>query len=215
LALAAALLAAAPSAPRLPRFSPQPPGTVVQDTVAYLSGQAMNSKWHVIASKKGRQWYLSVYAPAYGDVAHLAFQSPGNSGLLAKVVKPKGSPLYFPFQELKVVGAAQLEQPAVEDAVIWLHESGADCGAATVAILGADRNMHVRIRKQISNYCSLDAAIVKESDLSAVRLRGPYYTATSAVCCPAKPRATALLRGKGGRWNLSPPLFPPAGSRLP
>ncbi len=206
-------------------LSPAPPGQMMQIQTAYLSGEGMSSRWQVIASKKlvghipgGQamyQWFLSVYAPPQGQVAHLAYQTPGASALLSRVRKAPNGTMIFPFQDLKIVGTAQLERPAVDDVVIAFHESGADCGAATIAILGADRHMNVAIRKQITNYCDLSAVVVKQGDLAALRLTGPYYTATSAVCCPAKKKATAVLRGRNGNWVLTPALFPAGASRLP
>ena len=209
----------------LPHLLPAPPGIPVQQQTVYLSGDGMSSRWTAVVSKKlaGRmmgktpvyQWYLSIYSPPAGDVARLAFQSPGGSPLLATVQKARGAAMYFPFQDLKLIGAAQLERPDGDDLVVAFHESGADCGAASVAVLGADAQMHVHVRKQVTNYCSLDAAIVRDGALSAVRLTGPYYTARSPVCCPAKAKAGAVLRYRAGAWRVTPGIFPPGGSHLP
>lgn len=190
----------------------------MQDIVAYLSGEGMSSRWHVVASRAqvGKQmgetpvyqWYLSVYAPASGDSLRLVYRSPGaGTALLARVTKAQTAQMYFPFQEFRIVGAAELERAGVQDVVVSNHESGADCGLASVTVLGADANMHVRPREQIVNYCSLDAKIVRNGTLQAVQLRGPYYTSTSAVCCPAKPSVTATLAFANGHWSVTPRYF--------
>ena len=132
------LLAACSSVGAKSMYNNPPPGTVVQDVVTYLSGEAMNSKWHVVSSRVpvGRQngkeiayqWYLSVYAPA-ANGWNLRYRSPGpGTTLLSRVTKAHGAQLYFPMQSVKIVGGAELEQPAVQDAVVQIHESAADCG---------------------------------------------------------------------------------------
>ncbi|MFN2449255.1 MAG: hypothetical protein ABR508_05605 [Candidatus Baltobacteraceae bacterium] len=207
------------------RLLPKPPGVVVQDRTVSLTGEGMRSHWRAIVSKTlaGRmrdgaavyQWHLSIYAPASGNSARLAYQSPGRSALLATVQKARDAPMYFPLQTLSIVGTAELERPAVQDLVVAFQESGADCGMATVAVLGADAHGRISVRKSLTNYCSLHAAVVRGGELAALRITGPYYTARSAVCCPAKAKATAILRYRNGAWILTPAIFPPAASRLP
>ncbi len=217
-ALFFALAASTAGAAAKPHFDNQPPGQIVQDVVAYLSGEGMSSRWHVVASRvevgkqmgktAAYQWYLSVYAPAAGDALRLVYRSPGpGTALLARVTKAHGVQMYFPIQELTIVGAAELERAGVQDVVVSSHETGADCGLASVTVLGADANMRVHPREQIVNYCSLDANIVSNGTLQAVQLRGPYYKPTSAVCCPAKPRVSATLAFANGRWSVTPRYF--------
>lgn len=222
--IAAALVfcGAAPAA--LPRLQPSPPGDVVQRQTVYLSGEGMSSRWTAVLSKRlaGRtstqamyQWYLSIYAPPEGEVAKLAMRAPGTSSLLSKVTRTPDGQMYFPFQSAAITGAAELERAGVQDLVFTSHESGADCGGATVTILGAGRNGRVETRAQFTNYCSLEARIVRDGSLQAVQLRGPYYKANSPVCCPAKPSASAILRYRGGRWVLTPAIFPRAPAHRP
>ena len=214
------LLAASPAS--LPHFDPAPPGGVVQRQTVYLSGEGMSSRWTAVLSKRfvGRaneepvyQWYLSIYAPPQGSNAKLALQTPGTSALLSKVTKAPDAQMYFPLQSAQIAGAAELEHSGVQDLVFASHESGADCGTATVTVFGADRNGHVQTRAQFTNYCSLEARIVRDGALQAVQLRGPYYKANSPVCCPAKPSAAAMLRYRSGRWILTPAIFPRASVR--
>ncbi len=185
----------------------------------------MSSRWQAITSKKlagramGRtpvyQWWLSVYSPPDGDRAQLALRSPGTSDLLAPVTKAHGAQMYFPLEEIRIVGGAELEHPEVQDLVTVSHVAGADCGTATVGIIGADEQMHVHLRARVDNYCELNARIVPDGPLQAVRLTGPYYTKNSPVCCPAKPRVTALLRYRAGKWTITPAYFSLQRSRRP
>ncbi len=217
---AAALVAGAASAPQ---FDKRPPGTIVQDVPAYLSGEGMSSRWHVVASREqvgmqmgktpAYQWYLSVYAPARGDALNLVYRSPGSgSELLTKVTKAQGAQMYFPAQDLKIVGAGELERSGVQDVVVWSHESGADCGMASVTVLGA-QSTRVQLRAHIVNYCELDASVVRNGSLQAVQLKGPYYAPSSPVCCPAKPNVTAILSLEGGRVSIKPRYFSAPATR--
>lgn len=217
LAVLALIAATALGAASKPQFDKQPPGQIVQDSVAYLSGEAMNSAWHVVTSRKmlGRQmgnepayqWYVSFYAPAANGLK-LVYQLPDKNGLLlATVTKAHGADLYFPRADVKILGAAELEQSGVQDVVLQIHQSGADCGSANVVVFGANKNMAVEPRAHIQNGCALEAAIVKNGKLSAVRLSGPYYGPNAAMCCPTKPHVTALLSFKNGSWSVKPAYF--------
>jgi hypothetical protein len=199
-------------------FDVPPPGQVMQDTVAYLTGEAMHSRWHIVASRKlaGKQmgktpvyqWYLSFYAPDGDDGGKLVYQLPNSSHeLLSKVTKAHGAQMYFPMQDVKIVGAAELERPAVQDVVVWDHQSGADCGTADVTVFGAQTNGRVVQRVHVENGCSLDAKIVKHGALSAVRLTGPYYGPKAPMCCPTKPRASAMLSYRNGDWSVTPNYY--------
>jgi hypothetical protein len=212
-----ALSATAATAATSPRYNVAPPGQVVQDIVAYLSGEGMNSAWHVVASRKvvGKQmgktpvyqWFLSFYAPAQNGVK-LVYQLPNDSHeLLSRVTKANGADLYFPQQDVKIVGAAEFQQPGVQDVVVWDHQSGADCGTADVTVFGADVNGRVVQRVHVENACELRAKIVKHGALSAVQLIGPYYGPKAAMCCPTKPKASALLSYSGGTWSVAPKYY--------
>jgi hypothetical protein len=212
-ALSAAIAGAAPK----PHYDVAPPGQVVQDTVAYLTGEGMSSAWHVVASRKtvGKQmgktpvyqWYLSFYAPAPNG-AKLVYQLPNDSHeLLSRVTKARGAPLYFPQQDLKIVGAAEFEKPGVQQVVVWDHQSGADCGTADVTVFGANAKGHIQQSVHVENGCSLEAKIVKHGSLSAVQLNGPYYGPNAAMCCPTKPKASAKLAYANGAWSVNPNYY--------
>ena len=217
--LSLVLLSAGASANAASPYNNPPPGKVVQDVVTYLSGEAMNSKWHVVSSRVavGRQngkepayqWYLSIYAPAANGWT-LAYRSPGpGTNLLAKVTKANGAELYFPMASVKIVGGAELEQAAVQDAVVMVHEQAADCGSSTVAVFGANTKFKPSVHVAVQNGCQLDAKIVKYGNMQAVQLTGPYYGPKAAMCCPTKNNAMAKLTNSGAirGWNVTPNYF--------
>ena len=217
-AIAAAALTATAVAQIYPKFVPPVPGTVHQNVTVFLSGQGMSSHWQATTSKTfaGRmngktpvyQWWLSVYSPPNGDTAKLALRSPGTAELLPKVEKAHGADAYYPTEDLTIIAGAQLERPQVDDLVTLSHVVGADCGMATVAIIGADAHLHTGIRARIDNYCDLSASIVNDGDTQAVKITGPYYTKNTPLCCPAKSKVTAILRYRGGKWIMTPAYFP-------
>jgi hypothetical protein len=218
--LSLVLLAACASASAAtPKYNMPPPGAVVQDVVVYLSGEGMSSQWHVVSSRVavGRQngkqiayqWFVSIYAPV-GNGWNLKYRSPGGgTTLLLKVTKANGAQLYFPMQSVKIVGGAELEQPTVQDAVVQVHESSADCGSSTVAVIGALPSLHPAIHTTVVNGCDLQASIVKYGQMQAVQLTGPYYGPKAAMCCPTKPNATAKLTYSGQirGWSVTPNYF--------
>lgn len=218
-ALALTLTIAAAGAATTPAYDKQPPGQVVQDVKAYLSGEGMNSAWHVVTSRTlagkhmGKepvyQWYLSFYAPAQNGLK-LVYQLPNKSTLLIpKVTKAHGAPMYFPHEDLKIVGTGEFERSGVQDVVVQSHAFAADCGLATVAVFGSKTGatMSVEPRVTVTNACSLDASIVSNGTSQAVRLTGPYYAKNAALCCPTKPNAFATLSYSKGSWSVKPDYF--------
>jgi hypothetical protein len=206
-----------------PQYDKKPPGQVVQDVTAYLSGEAMNSAWHVVASRvsvgkqNGKtpayQWYLSFYAPAQNGLK-LTYQIPNSSQLLlSRVQQAHGAQLFFPVQSLKIVGAAEFERSGVQDVVVQTHQFAADCGSSTVAIFGAVGSK-VEPRVAVVNGCDLSGAIVKKGALSAVELTGPYYNKTAPMCCPTKPHASAMLSYTNGAWSVKPNYFTISASMI-
>jgi hypothetical protein len=218
--LSLVLLAACSSVGAKQMYNNPPPGAVVQDVVVYLTGEGMSSQWHVVSSRvpvgkqNGKeiayQWYLSIYAPV-GNGWNLKYRTPGGgTTLLSKVTKARGAQLYFPMQSVRIVGGAELEQPTVQDAVVQIHESAADCGSSTVAVLGVTgRSFVVGPRVRVTNGCDLQASIVKYGQMQAVQLTGPYYGPKAAMCCPTKPKATAKLTYSGSirGWSVTPNYY--------
>jgi hypothetical protein len=193
---------------------PAPPGTTVQKQLVALDGLA-HDRWQAVASKKlvgsgnGRdfyQWYLSIYAPLAGAY-RIRYQSPRNGGPLERVAQASGAKMWFPVQDLKIVGAAQLMRKHYEQLVVWSHAMAADCGSATVTVFTAGTAGRAAPAVTVTNPCDLSATVVDQSDGPALELNGPYYAANAALCCPTKPKATALLSYRHGKWSETPNYF--------
>lgn len=219
----AGLLPAAPEEPAHVTFSPAPPGNSVQNQLVYLSGEAMHSQWRAVASRKlvgsahGNsfyQWFLSIYAIDEATY-RLKYQSPSNGGPLATVTQAHGAQLWFPVQELRIVGAAELMQPATQQLVVQSHEASADCGAATVTVLTSNAGGQVVPAVSVQNGCQLSASVVHGSNGDAIVLSGPYYGRNAPLCCPTKPHASATLRYANGKWTEKPSYFPLYAGRFP
>ncbi len=199
-------------------FSPAPPGTVEQSQLVYLAGQAMHSQWRAVASVVSLgptpagaqfvQWYLSIYA-INDETYELKYQSPGSGAPLSRVTNVGNGGGWFPAQDLKIVGRAVLEGPAIEQLVVQSYEAEADCGMSSVTIFGYDFHKNaVRPVAVLNNYCRLSASIIHGTNRDAVSLTGPYYSPTAALCCPTKPSVTATLRYSNGKWVETPAYFP-------
>lgn len=221
--LIAGLLPAAPEEPAHVTFSPAPPGSSVQSQLVYLNGEAMHSQWRAVASKKlvgaangysFYQWYLSIYAIDEATY-RLKYQSPANGGPLARVTQVHGAKMWFPMQELRIVGAAELMQPATQQLVVQSHETGADCGAATVSVLTSNAVGQVAPAVSVQNGCELSASIVHGANGDTIALSGPYYGPNAALCCPIKPHASATLRYADGKWSVKPNYFQLYPGRFP
>jgi hypothetical protein len=204
-------------------FSPLPPGTVVQNQLLYLAGDAMHSQWRAVASKKllgtsngtsFYQWYLSVYA--IDDTTYqLKYQSPAKGGPLSKVTRPNGAPMWFPLQTLKIDAPAQLMGDGKDDLVVESHETGADCGSATVTVFATDSNGKVVPAVSVRNGCELTASTINSKDGPTLWLTGPYYAANAAMCCPTKPKANAMLSYTNGKWVETPSYYEFFPGKLP
>jgi len=216
----ATLVRAAADEPQNFTYDPKPTGQMVDSKIVYMAGESMHSQWRAVTSKKlvgtnsgtnFYQWYLSIYA--IEDTTYkLFYQSPANGGPLEKV--EKAGPMWFPLQSVQVVGAADLmesDKPQVEQLVVTSHEAGADCGATTVTVFTEDAGK-VHPAVSLLNSCSLTATI-KLSDRSnsdapdTLALTGPYYGPNAALCCPTKPKVTAVLSYKNGHWIQTPEYF--------
>jgi hypothetical protein len=195
-------------------YSSAPPGSVVQTKTVYLSGEGMNSAWHAVLSRKLMgtgdtgtkfyQYYLSIYHPS----GKLKYRSPGNGGPLSTLAKATGANLWFPLQQIKIVGTGEFMEAAVQQLVVQSHEFAADCGAAIVSVFAYDSaSQKVVPSASISNGCSLTAAIVSPGNASSLKLTGPYYGPNAAMCCPTKPNASAVVRYTNGTWNEKPNYY--------
>ncbi len=224
LAIAAAIICCvtAASPPQSPAFMPPPPGTLVQSQPVALGGETASTQWRATAGKrlvgaadgnKFYQWYLSIYALQRGAY-RLRYQSPGNGGPLARVTQASdGAKMWFPLQELRIVGAAALMQPRVQQLVVQSHEAGADCGAGTVSVFASGPAGSVVPAVAAYNPCELSATIVNGQN--SLLLRGPYYAADAPMCCPTKASASAVLRYRNGKWSESPNYYKLFIGKLP
>ncbi len=199
-------------------FVPVAPGRVVARQLVALDGLA-HDRWQAVASKKlvgsgnGRdfyQWYLSIYAPRAGAY-RIRYQSPRNGGPLERVVQATGAKMWFPVQDLKIVGAAQLMRKHYEQLVVSSHAMAADCGSATVTIFTAGTAGRAAPAVTVTNPCELSASIVNQSDGAAIDLTGPYYATNAPLCCPTKSKATAVLSYRHGKWSETPNYFKVGG----
>jgi hypothetical protein len=211
--------AAGAEEPPNPTYSPVPPGTVAQNQLVYLTGEAMHSQWRAVASKKlaGQgngtsfyQWYLSIYA-IDGTTYRLKYQSPANGGPLSKVTQASdGAKMWFPLQSLQVDGVGEFVQSGVQQLVVESHETGADCGNAIVSVLSATTSGKVVPTVSVRNGCALKATIAHAKTPGArdsIVLSGPYYNATAPMCCPTKTKAAAVLSYRNGTWIETPKYY--------
>ncbi len=199
-------------------FSPAPPGTVTQNVMLYMAGQAMHSQWRAVASKKlvgtdsgtkFYQWYISIYQ-IDNTTYTLRYQSPMNGAPLDKVTKTHGGGMWFPLQEATIVGAGEFAMQTVDQLVVSSHQTGADCGAATITVFGYNPKTNKVVRNvTVDNGCTLTAKIVRGSNGAndSLVLSGPYYNKTAPMCCPTKPKASATLKYVNGKWVQSPAYY--------
>lgn len=192
---------------------PSPPGTVVQSAFVYFNGVAPNAQWRAVASRRllgtsnGRrfyQWYLSFYGSRQ-HAYRLRYQSPTNGGPLGRVVKGNGTDMWFPAQELRVIGPASLTGDGTQQLVVQSHEMAADCGSATVVVYAGGPSASVVPAVSAANPCELTAAIAP--DKNSILLHGPYYGSKAPTCCPTKADASAVLRYRNGQWIETPDYY--------
>ena len=197
-------------------FSPQPPGTVVQSQLVYLSGEAMHSQWRAVLSKKllgsesgtsFHQWFLSFYS-IDGTVYRLKYRSPDSPVPFDHVTKAHGAAMWFPLQNAKIVGTGEFMGAGSQQLVVQSHETGADCGTARVDVFYFGSAMQaVMTTLSVQNPCDLSASVVHGAHGDSLQLAGPYYSANAPLCCPTKPKATAVLRFNNGTWSEQPQYF--------
>ena len=192
---------------------PKPPGTIVQSVFASFNGGAPSAQWRAVASKQHlgssngqqfHQWFLTFYGSRQ-HAYRLRYQSPTNGGPLARVVKGSGTDMWFPVQELRIVGAASLTHESVQQLVVQSHEMAADCGSAIVAVFAGGTGASVVPAVSLANPCELTATIAPDKE--SIVLRGPYYGPKAPMCCPTKAGASAVLRYRSGQWIESPNYY--------
>ncbi len=192
---------------------PRPPGTIVQSVFVHFNGVASNAQWRGVASRQhlgssnGRQfyqWYLTFYGSRQ-QAYRMRYQSPTNGGPLARIVKGSGTDMWFPVQELRIVGAAALTRDGAQQLVVQSHEMAADCGSATVAVFGGGAGASVIPVVSVANPRELTATIAPDKE--SIVLHGPYFASKAALCCPTKAGASAALRYRRGQWIESPNYY--------
>ncbi len=201
---------------------PAPPGTIVQNQTVYLTGDGNFARWQAVVSKKllgsanGRsfyQYYLSIYADSRGAY-RLRYRSPRNGGPLSNVAQANGAKLWFPAQDVRIVGSGSFMQPGVQQLVVRSHEMSADCGMATISVFASGPAGSVVPAVSANNLCDLNATIEHGDNGDSVHLSGPYYAANAAACCPTKPKAAAVLNFSG-KWVETPAYFKMYAGKLP
>jgi hypothetical protein len=230
LALATAMLAIAALGPRALAEEPPhytfdvaAPGSVVQNQLLYLAGDAMHSQWRALLSKKRvgssghdvfYQWYLSVYA-IDGTTYKLQYQSPRDGGPFSNVTKANGAPMWFPVQTGKIDAPVDLMMQAKDDLVVESHEMAADCGGAVVAVFTTNAAGKVVPAVSARNGCELTATLVTSKAGNSLTLAGPYYGPKAAMCCPTIAKATATLKYVNGTWVETPQRYELFPGKLP
>ena len=207
-------------------YAPVPPGTMAQNQLVYLAGDAMHSQWRAVASKQliGQgngssfyQWYLSIYA-LDGTTYRLKYQSPANGGPLSKVTHASGgAKMWFPVQTLQIAGIGEFERAGVQQLVVSSHEMAADCGSAIVTILASGANGAVVPAVSVRNGCELKATIAHaKTPARATRSCSPVRTTTRPRRCAARRnrrrRQCLVIATARGRKPLSTTRSTPANS---
>jgi hypothetical protein len=190
----------------VPRLSPAPPGTILREVSAPLP---QGGAYTVIASRSSRgtghsfQYYLSIYAAWPGKAWHLVYTSRNNPDhLIPEVLQGHGTSRFFPKQRLNLLGVVSPER-AAPLAVAEMHNAAADCGEATVMLLGPQEPRRFGPVVAISNPCGLTATIAGHH----IVLHGPYYARGAPLYAPTIPKAVAILRRRAGGWVETPPYF--------
>lgn len=199
-------------------FKPVPPGTIVQNVAFNPAGASMHGRWRAVASRRllgtahkqaFYQWYLSFYRLGALGNYRLAMRSPGKAPtLLSTVKKVPNAAMWFPSQQVKIIGAASLTGTDAQQLVVASHESAADCGSAAVTIFGFDVK-HQTLVPLVSmrNPCDLTATLPVQSAGNVVNLIGPAYAKYDPLCCPSQPKAHAVLFFQRGKWRMTPSLY--------
>jgi hypothetical protein len=100
------------------------------------------------------------------------------------------------------LGAARLIPSAGDQLVFAVHEASADCGSASVAVIGLGGG-HPAAVASVQNPCSLAVAVTA----TRLILSGPGYKRSDPLCCPSTPKAQASLAYSDGAWRLTPHVF--------
>jgi hypothetical protein len=190
----------------VPRLSPSPPGTILHQVSAPLAG---GGGYTVVASRSPRgtaglfQYYLSIYAGWPGVAWHRVYTSQDNADhLIPQVAQGHGTTRYFPTQSLKLLGMIDFGA-GTPLAVAEMHNAAADCGDATVMLLGPRQRHQFGPVAVIGNPCALTAKIAGHY----IVLNGPYYAKGAPLYKPTINKAQAILRFERGGFTETPDYF--------
>ncbi len=100
------------------------------------------------------------------------------------------------------LGAARLIPGAADQLVFAVHEASADCGSASVAVIGLGGGRPADVAT-VQNPCSLAVTVTA----TRLVLSGPGYKRSDPLCCPSTPKAQASLAYSDDAWRLSPHVF--------
>lgn len=191
-----------------------PPGAVVHDMKADFDGKAAG-QYRVITSREPignppeDQWYLSIYDPA----DKMIYQSPNAEDRFALVPRLQhgyDTARMFPHVTVALSGSGNLMGEPRDQVLISVHESGADCGTATLSILSMQSGS-LEVPVQVTNPCRLQASVAHHT----IILRGPYYNARAPLYKPTINNATATLRYVDNAWVERPKYFKLQYPRVP
>jgi hypothetical protein len=100
------------------------------------------------------------------------------------------------------LSAASLVPGQGQQLVFSVHESSADCGTASVHVIGLGVGTAHELAS-VQNFCDLTFTVAKDH----LVLKGPAYKSSDPLCCPSMPKAQATLSSVDGGWKLTPNYY--------
>lgn len=173
----------------------------------YASLRHAQGALDVLPLREGTAAYAALLEERHGVYRLLVLRWTGRRW--AKTPATKDARRYVPafasgpYEEVDVslAGEGQLTGRRSADLVLSVHTAGADCGVATVYVLGL-RSGHLADLAQVSDSCALSARVEDR----AVVLEGPVYGPGTPLCCPER-IGRAVLAYRHGQWFESPRIF--------
>jgi hypothetical protein len=195
-----------------PIFDPAPPGKIVQQLRASLTGKwppeivVLTKTTKVNADPEGQkqlsQDHLIVYQYGLGKW-HQLDALPRSGDTRESFIVPTLSMYPMPIiMETTITGAADFLGDSHDQLVIDEYMESGDCGGTTTSVLSLDETK-LRVVIRANDDCSMSSSV--EGKL--IILSGPYYAITAPLCCPTIEGAKATLSFQNQRWQESPAYF--------